>query len=46
VVPQAVERGTDGYLRVHYDQLGLRFQSYRHWIDSGSRLPAVSGTGL
>jgi Protein of unknown function (DUF3300)/Chaperone of endosialidase len=46
VLPEAVERGSDGYLRVHYDQLGLRFQSYEHWIKSGSRLPAAAGTGL
>jgi len=43
VVPQAVERGPDGYLRVHYRQLGLRFESYRQWIESGSRLPLAAG---
>ena len=46
VVPQAVERGSDGYLRVHYGQLGLQFQSYQHWIKTGSHLPATAGTGL
>jgi hypothetical protein len=46
VVPQAVERRSDGYLRVHYDQLGLKFESYRRWVTSGSRLPVAAGTGL
>ncbi|MGB6653960.1 MAG: DUF3300 domain-containing protein [Xanthobacteraceae bacterium] len=46
VVPQAVERGSDGYLRVHYDRLGLRFESYRQWIKSGSRLPVAASSGL
>jgi hypothetical protein len=39
VMPQAVERGRDGYLRVHYDRLGLRFQTYRQWIASGAQVP-------
>jgi len=37
-MPEAVERGRDGYLRVHYDKLGLRFQTYRQWITSGARV--------
>jgi hypothetical protein len=28
VMPTAVTRGTDGYLRVNYDKLGVKFQSY------------------
>jgi SAM domain (Sterile alpha motif) len=28
VVPEAVVRGSDGYLRVSYDRLGLQFQTY------------------
>jgi hypothetical protein len=39
VMPEAVVRGWDGYLRVHYDQLGLRFQTYRQWIASGPHVP-------
>ena len=35
VAPQAVTRGRDGYLRVYYDKLGLKFQSYDHWLRSG-----------
>lgn len=46
VVPQAVERGSDGYLRVHYGQLGLKFESYQRWIKSGSRPPKAAGLGL
>jgi hypothetical protein len=41
VMPEAVERGRDGYLRVHYDKLGLRFQTYRQWIASGARVPRL-----
>jgi hypothetical protein len=39
VRPEAVVRGSDGYLRVHYDQLGLKFQTYRQWTASGGRVP-------
>ena len=35
VVPHAVARGTDGYLRVFYEKLGLKFETYDHWIKSG-----------
>jgi Chaperone of endosialidase len=35
VVPAAVTRGADGYLRVDYDKLGLKFQSYRQWLQNG-----------
>ena len=41
VVPKAVVRGRDGYLRVFYDKLGLEFQSYDRWIASGARIPAA-----
>lgn len=30
VMPNAVTRGNDGYLRVHYDQIGVKFQPYRN----------------
>ena len=36
VMPQAVARGTDGYLRVFYEKLGLKFETYEHWIKSGA----------
>jgi hypothetical protein len=35
VKPEAVVRGRDGYLRVLYHKLGLRFQTYEQWISSG-----------
>jgi hypothetical protein len=41
VMPQAVVRGQDGYLRVFYEKLGLSFQSYDHWLASGARIPSV-----
>jgi hypothetical protein len=41
VAPEAVVRGPDGYLRVHYEKLGLPFQSYDAWIASGARLPTA-----
>lgn len=40
-LPDAVTRGADGYLRVHYGRLGLKFRSYAEWLDSGARLPAT-----
>ena len=39
VVPEAVARGRDGYLRVNYDKLGVKFESYREWIRSGAEIP-------
>ena len=43
VMPQAVLRGRDGYLRVRYDTLGVKFETYDGWFASGARLPAVRG---
>ncbi len=40
VLPGAVLRGGDGYLRVFYDQVGVRFQSYHRWVQAGARVPA------
>ena len=37
--PDAVFVGRDGYLRVSYQRLGLRFQSYDNWVAAGGRLP-------
>lgn len=39
VAPGAVTRGHDGYLRVNYEKLGLKFQDYDQWARSGARLP-------
>ena len=41
VAPEAVTRGTDGYLRVSYDLLELPFETYEGWIASGAHLPSV-----
>jgi hypothetical protein len=41
VMPNAVVRGQDGYLRVYYDKLGIKFQTYEQWIASGARVPAA-----
>jgi hypothetical protein len=43
VLPSAVTRGRDGYLRVFYEKLGVKFQSYRSWLGGGARIPAGSG---
>ncbi len=40
VMPDAVTRGSDGYLRVYYGKLGLKFQTYRAWLAGGARIPA------
>jgi hypothetical protein len=42
VVPEAVTRGQDGYLRVFYDRLGLKLRSYDDWLADGARLPTPS----
>lgn len=41
VAPEAVTRGRDGYLRVFYDRLGVRFQTYEQWIASGAHVPTA-----
>jgi hypothetical protein len=40
--PHAVTRGQDGYLRVHYEQLGLKFRSYDDWLARGASIPTPS----
>jgi endosialidase-like protein len=42
VMPKAVVRDRDGSLRVFYDRLGIKFQTYEEWITLGARLPAVA----
>ena len=39
LMPEAVTRGRDGYLRVYYEQLGLKFRSYTDWLAGGARIP-------
>jgi len=38
--PEAVTRGSDGYLRVYYEKLGLKFRTYSDWLAGGARMPA------
>jgi Protein of unknown function (DUF3300) len=40
VMPRAVTRGNDGYLRVYYERLGLKFRTYSDWLADGARIPA------
>jgi Chaperone of endosialidase len=42
VMPEAVTRGADGYMRVSYDLLGLPFETYRQWVATGGHLPSVT----
>ena len=42
LMPEAVTRGSDGYLRVTYDKLGLKFHTYRDWLATGAQIPARS----
>jgi hypothetical protein len=42
VMPGAVARGRDGYLRVYYDKLGVKFQTYKDWLAGGARIPTRS----
>jgi len=34
-----VTRGRDGYLRVHYELLGLKFRTYSDWLAGGAKIP-------
>jgi hypothetical protein len=42
--PEAVVRGSDGYLRVNYDLLGLRMQTFDEWTAAGERMPATAAS--
>ena len=41
VMPEAVTRGPDGYMRVSYDRLGLPFETYDQWVATGAHLPSA-----
>jgi len=41
VMPEAVSRGADGYMRVSYNRLGLPFETYQQWVATGAHLPSV-----
>ena len=40
VLPEAVVRGSDGYLRVFYEKLGVKFERYEQRIARGQHVPA------
>jgi hypothetical protein len=42
VMPDAVIRGPDGYLRVFYDRLGIKFETYKQWVASGGHVPTAT----
>jgi hypothetical protein len=42
VMPEAVTRGGDGYLRVNYEMLGVKFQGYDRWLASGAQIPVTA----
>jgi Chaperone of endosialidase len=41
VAPEAVTLAADGYLRVSYHLLGLPFETYQQWVETGAQLPSV-----
>jgi hypothetical protein len=45
VMPGAVVRGQDGYLRVLYGRIGVKFESYDRWLSSGARIPSAAVGG-
>ena len=42
VMPEAVTRSSDGYLRVYYEKLGLKLRTYSHWLAGGAKIPTPS----
>ena len=38
-MPGVVRRGNDGYLRVNYDRLGIKFLTYKDWLAAGAQIP-------
>jgi hypothetical protein len=45
VMPDAVVRGRDGYLRVHYEKVGAPFQTYDNWLSMGGHIPSAAAAG-
>jgi hypothetical protein len=39
VDPRAVTQDSDGYLRVYYERLGVKFQTYNDWMAAGGIVP-------
>jgi hypothetical protein len=42
LVPEAVTRGRDGYLRVYYEKLGLKLRAHSDWLAGGAKIPTPS----
>jgi hypothetical protein len=42
LVPEAVTRGRDGYLRVYYEKLGLKLRTHSDWLAGGAKIPTPS----
>ncbi len=40
-MPEAVEHGTDGYLLVKYDMLGIRMQTWEEWVAPDQKIPTM-----
>jgi polysaccharide export outer membrane protein len=45
IVPDAVERGADGFLRVNYARLGMRLLTWEEWSAKSRRESTMAGTG-
>jgi hypothetical protein len=44
VMPDAVVRGDDGYLRVNYGRLGFAMQTWADWVAAGENIPATAAS--
>jgi hypothetical protein len=44
VMPEAVARGSDGYMSVNYARLGIRMLTWDEWVASGQKIPTTSST--
>jgi hypothetical protein len=42
IMPDAVTRGSDGYLRVNYERLGLRLITWTEWTGQSQRVGAAA----
>ncbi len=40
IIPDAVERGADGYLRVDYARVGLSLMTWDQWVSTDQKLAA------
>jgi hypothetical protein len=40
LMPEAVRLDRDGHLRVFYDKVGVKFQSYDEWVKGGAHVPS------